>query len=190
MFGVKASVLFHTAPLIKRKIWELIFSHKLKNWVWFFNCPLGSFMHITHTHTRAHTQKHTPLNSYTSGMWGTILMGFTYTYKIHHSWNIALQKEGRTAQPPSYTDTHTHIHFTLATCWLDTGRGLQTELLVKGTTLSERDERSPRRAEDWATVLHTLNDENIKNKTRHTGKDTDCRCLDTHIKKCCQWPWG
>lgn len=160
-----SSALSHTPPLIKHKTWEWIFSRELRNWL------LGFFLIVSWAPSCIHTQKHTVLHSYTFGMWGTILRGCIHTYKIHHRWNIALQKEGRT--PPTSTQnpfslslTHTEVHFTLATCWLDTGRGLQTELLVTGTTLSERDERRTRSAEDWAAALHTLNDENIKN-TRH-----------------------
>ena len=46
-----------------------------------------------------------------------------------------------------HTLTQTHTHFTLATCWMEAGRGLQAELLLTGATPSERDERSPRSAE-------------------------------------------
>ncbi|KAI9522551.1 hypothetical protein NQZ68_034903 [Dissostichus eleginoides] len=63
-------------------------------------------------------------------------------------------------------------------------RGLQTELLVTGTPLSERDERSPCSAEDWAAVLHALH---IR-KTRQTGMDTDSKRLHTHRERFCQWP--
>ena len=59
---------------------------------------------------------------------------------------------------------------------------MQTEVLQKGTTqIDMRGAPAVLRIGPQSFILLTMKTSGIQ--TRHTSKDTDCKHLDTHIKK-------
>lgn len=64
---------------------------------------------------------------------------------------------------------HAVIHFTVATCGLDTSRVLQTELPLTDATRAREMRRAPTVLKECAALLHTLIDENIQKQDMTQG---------------------
>lgn len=73
----------------------------------------------------------------------------------------------------------------LATCWLDTGRGLETALLEMGTTLSKSEMRgAPAELKECAThsfILLTMKTSKNRDKTHKRSENANSKHLDTHV---------